>query len=275
MFCILVLYSLMLLLPLLWGFFTSLKTMDAFMQDLIWPTLKPTFNNYVDAFTSIKYQVATETTTYYVYFPEMLLNSVLYAVGTAFFNTLITCLTAYLVAKFPNRFSKFVYGIVIVTMILPIVGALPAQIRMARLIGLFDSIPGLWLINATFTNFYFLVFYAVFKSVAKDYSEAASIDGAGNFTIMLKLMFPLIRNTFLIVFLLLFIGRWNDYATPMLMLPSYPTISNGIFHYAFSDTAMEMTKSAGGIIMLLPVLVIYMLFYKKMMGNFSVGGIKG
>ena len=275
LFVVLAVYAVILLLPMVWGFFTSLKTLDGFMDDKIWPSAKMTFENFVNAFKGITYTVNTPTGSYDVFFPEMLLNSFIFAAGGALCTTFVTCITAYLVAKFPYKFSKFVYGAVIVTMILPVVGSLPAQVRMAKLIGVHDTMWGALIMSANFTNLYFLVFYATFKATAKDYSEAASIDGAGNFTIFARLMLPLVGGTFFIVFLMHFITRWNDYQTPFIFLESHPVVSSGIYRFALNDYSQEPVKVAGGVIMFLPVLVLFLLFYKKMMSSFSVGGLKG
>ena len=96
-----------------------------------------------------------------------------------------------------------------------------------------------------FLGIYFLVFYSILKSLPKTFTEAAKIDGAHNFTIMLKIIFPLTITTFATILLLNFIAYWNDYQVPLIYLPSYPTIALGLFRMGTSsdNTLVDLTPS--------------------------------
>jgi len=149
---------------------------------------------------------------------------------------------------------------------------------MAKAIGLFDHIWGLWIMKANFLGMYFLVFYNMFKQLPMAYTEAAKIDGAGNMSVLIKIVLPLVRNTFFTVMLINFIGFWNDYQTPLIYLPSFPTIALGMYHMAsttengLSTVPMRMT---GAMLMLIPILVLFLAFHKRLLGNLTIGGIKG
>ena len=125
---------------------------------------------------------------------------------------------------------------------------------------------------------YFLVFYNMFKQLPMAYTEAAKIDGAGNMSVLIKIVLPLVRNTFFTVMLINFIGFWNDYQTPLIYLPSYPTIALGMYHMAsttengLSTVPMRMT---GAMLMLIPILALFLAFHKRLLGNLTIGGIKG
>ena len=166
----------------------------------------------------------------------------------------------------------------IVNIVLTIGGSQPSEIQVAQFLGFYDQIWGLWLMKANFLGMYFLVFYNIFKGIPKEYEEAAKIDGAGNFAILGRVMLPLIRNTFLVVMLIRFIEFWNDYQTPLIYLKHYPTVALGMFNMAntrengLSTVPMRMT---GAMLMLLPILAIFLVFQKKLVGNLTVGGIKG
>ncbi len=236
------------------------------------------YTNYVDVFEQFQVPISTPQGERWVGLGEMFLNSFLYAIGCAFTSAFVPCITAYLCAKFKYKFSNVIYVVVLVTMILPIVGSLPSEIRVATALGLYDQIWGLWLMKAHFLGLYFLVFYGVFSSQPKAYVEAAKIDGAGNFTIMTRISLPLAVSTFITVMLINFIGFWNDYQTPMIYLPSYPTAALGVFRMA-TTTINEMSevymRMAAATIVLVPVLVIFLCFHKRLLGNVTVGGIKG
>lgn len=274
---LLVLYALMLVGLLFWAFMTSFKSQQEFRLNVIgFP--KTWVWNYTFVFQMYLYPVFTEAGTEYVGMGLMFLYSLLYAAGCAFTATLVPCITSYLCARFPYKFGKVIYLIVIVTMVIPIVGNQPSEIQVAQFFGLYDQIWGLWLMKANFLGMYFLVFFAIFRGIPKEYEEAAKMDGAGNFSILMKIMLPLIRNTFLVVMLIRFIEFWNDYQTPLIYLKSYPTVALGMFNMAntrengLSTVPMRMT---GAMLMLLPILAIFLVFQKHLIGNITVGGIKG
>ena len=181
-------------------------------------------------------------------------------------------------SKFKYILSKVVSTVVVITMVIPVVGAEPAAINMARTFGFYDKIWGLWAMAATFCGMYFLVFEAVFNSFPNDYAEAAEIDGASNFTIMVRIIFPLVRNTFATVMLILFIQRWNDYSAPAIYLPTHPTIANGVFLFASSLDAAKSPvtmKVTGAMLVFIPMLIVFAVFNGRLMGNLTMGGIKG
>ena len=272
LFVILVFYVICLLIPLIWGFYTSLKSPNDWMIDEVWPSFNVTFENYVSAFSLLYVQVGQT----YFYMQHLLTNSVVYALGSALMAAFTTCITAYMVAKFDYKFSRIIYAIVVITMTIPIIGALPSTVEMTSKIGLFDKMAGMWIINGAFYNMYFLVFHATFKSVANDYAEAASIDGASNFGILFKIMLPLVKNTIAMVVLLYFIAFWNDYQTPMVFLKSKPTLAYGMYLLSTDPRVpYETVRITGGMMTILPILIIFLFAKNKIMGNLTMGGIKG
>ena len=274
---VLILYALTLIGLLFWAVITSFKSQAEFRINILGFPDKWVWN-YGEVFRSVQVSVMAEDGTRYVSMGGMILNSVIYSFGCAIASTMTPCITAYLCAKFPFRFSKVVYFIVIVTMALPIVGSLPSELLVARTFGIYDRIWLLWIMKANFLGIYFLVFHAEFKSIPKEYTEAAKIDGAGNFTILFRIMLPLVRNTIFVIMLIKFIEFWNDYQTPLVFLPSYPTLAYGVFTLATTSVNKMSTvpmRMASAVMMLIPILVVFSIFQKKIMSNVSVGGIKG
>lgn len=198
-----------------WALITSFKSPNDFRTNAIGMPEKFVWN-YTFVYTKFYVSVLTESGMEVVYMETMFVYSILYSLGCAFFQTLVPCITAYLCARFNYKFSKIVYTAVIVVMILPIVGSLPAELQMAKNTGLYDSIWGLWIMKANFLGMYFLVFYDGFKGLSMTYTEAAKIDGASNMHILLAIVLPLVKNIFFTVMLVNFIGFWNDYQVPLL-----------------------------------------------------------
>ena len=273
----LVLYCFILLFLLGWGLLSSFKDYrtDFRINPVGWPT-KFTFDNFVTVYSEFSISIHNGNDT--VSFPMLFLYGFLYSFGCAFAATLIPCVTSYLCAKFNYKLSKVIYLIVVIAMILPIVGSLPAEIAMAKRLGLYNQIWGTWILKANFLGMYFIVFYNYFKSLPNAYIEAAKIDGAGNMRILLQLILPMARPIFLTVMLINFITFWNDYQVPLIYLPDYPTIAVGMYNMAFLTTneiSNVPCRCAAAALMLLPVLIIFLAFHKKLLGNLTMGGIKG
>ena len=211
-------------------------------------------------------------------FSEMLLNTILYAGGGSFVNALVQCLTAYLCARYAFKFSGVVYGAVIFAMVLPVVGSLPSEVAMSRSLGLYDQIWGIWIMRANFLGMYFLVFHEMFKALPASYSEAATIDGASDWQILWSIGFPLAKNTFFTILLLNFVTLWNDYQISMVYLPNHPTLAENLHWLQNNSNGLgqyHAVKMAGTFILMVPIMVLFLCFHKRLMGNLTIGGVKG
>lgn len=274
---VLVVYVLSMVVLIGWAFMTSFKSPNDFRTNAVgFPSSWEW--NYSFVYNNFYVPLLTDEGLKAVFMESMFLYSILYSLGCAFFNTLVPCITAYLCARFDYKFSKVIYTTVIVVMILPIVGSLPAELQMAKNTGLYDSIWGLWVMKANFLGMYFLVFYDGFKGLSMTYTEAAKIDGASNMHILVSIVLPLVKNIFFTVMLVNFIGFWNDYQVPLLYMPSYPTVAYGMYIMAntrennLSSVPMRMT---GAMLMFIPIFTLFLIFQKRLLGNLTIGGIKG
>ncbi len=278
---VLCLYVAIIIGLLIWALSTSFKSWIEFASNVVW---FPRFRegswewNYGFVLKNlyINSRIPGEQPTGFL---GLYANSLLYSVGCAFVGTLWPCTTGYLCAKFPWKFSKMIHTVVIVTMILPLVGTLPAEMQMVRLFNLNDKIWGTWIIKSSFLGMYFLVFYNAFKSMPEAFSEAAKVDGANNWQILFTIMFPLIINLFFTVMLIMFVRFWNEYQFAVLYLPNKPTIALALYYIefgggyvAFEDPTMKMTVA---ILAILPVMILFIFLNNKIMGNLTIGGVKG
>ena len=273
----LIIYIICLFTPILWALITAFKEQSDFRINIIGLPKKWVWN-FSHVFNKFYVSVATESGTERVGVAQLFINSLLYAGGCAVTSTIIPCITAYLCARFEYTLSKIIHTVVIIVMILPIVGNLPAEIETASKLGLFDNIWGLWIMKANFLGMYFLIFYNMFKAMSKTFSEAAELDGAGYFTIMTRVVLPMNKNTIFTVMLINFITFWNDYQTPLVYLPSHPTLAMGMYHMAHTsqnDLAVLPMRMASAVLMLIPTILLFVSFNKKLMGNLTMGGEKG
>lgn len=277
-FAVILLYSFSLIGVLFWGFITALKTPQEFGTiahgNILGLPKEPTFENFIYAFKEFKIRLNVAGDVY-AYIENMLLNSCLYVFGGAFVSVFTRMLVAYAVAKFDFVGKKLLYNIVIVTMIIPIIGSLPAEIKMVHSLGIYDTLLGTYIMKGGFTGMDFLVFYAAFKSVPDTYMEAAEIDGAGHFRVMFKIMIPLIRNVCIALYITTFIAMWNEYYTQMLYLPSMPGFAYGLYRFTAATAGSPPEYMAIALMVSVPIILVFICFRNKIMGNIAIGGIKG
>ncbi len=283
LFSIIVIYILSLLCVMYFGLINSLKSVFEFteMQNYLGFPKDPLngwmFENYVTAFNGLSIPVVRNGVTSDVYLFEMLINSLLYSVMMAFFTIAFQVAVAYACAKYKFKGRRLLYNVAIIVMIIPIVGSLASEMQFAELLHLRDSFLGVCLIKCKYTGLYFLVFYAAFRNVSWTYAEAAQIDGAGPWRIFLTIMLPMLSNTLIAVFVLQFITHFNDYNTPMVFLPNYPTMAYGLYRLKSGGQTMSDIGVILSATMLtcIPMVAIFIAFRDKIMGNINVGGIKG
>lgn len=278
LFLILAVYTVAMFALLLWAVLNSLKTQMDFRSNILGLPKKLAWDNFSTVFANFKMTVNVQGSSKTIDIWQMLLYTILYAGGCAVISTVVPCAVAYVTAKFKFRFNAVIYGIVIVAMVLPIVGSAPSEMKILKDLGLYNTIWGSWIQKFHFLGMYFLVFYAAFKNFPDTYTEAAYIDGAGEWKTFLQVVLPLVRNTFLTVLLIKFIDYWNDYQTPLLYIPSYPTLAVGLYsigNSTVSALSWVPSKLAACIIILVPIMILFILFGKKLMGNLTMGGIKG
>lgn len=275
---LLILYSLSIVLPLIWMVLTSFKSRIDYMENVFGFPTQFHFENYQIAFDNFSQTYVRDGVVYTATIYEMLFNSLFYAIGGSFLGTLAIFLMAYAAARFDFKIGKVIYGIVIVTMVLPIVGSLPSAIQITRALGLYDSYAFLWISQFNFLGVHFLLFYEALKRIPRDYDEAGYIDGANNFTIMTRLIFPQVKGTFATIMLIKFAGLWNDYNITMEYVPNIKTLAFGLYEYSQSYKAVISStpmRLAGCCILAIPVTIFFLIFHKKIMGESDEGGIKG
>lgn len=298
LFAALVLYAAIMLFLLLWGFFNSLKPYSGpqgsgsfrenpfgFPKGWFWQWK---WSNYLGILKNLSVGVnAGVGVVKQVYIEGLFFNSLVYAVTCSVMFTITPCIVAYATARYNFKFNAVINGIVIFALSLPIVGSLPSEIQMSKNLGIFDSFFGMIVMKANFLTTYYFVFYASFKSLSKTFVDAAYIDGAGEATVCFRIMMPLVRNVILTVILIQFIGYWNDFQTPMIYLPSKPTMAYGLYQFTFVGITKTdefgnivrigssiTDRLAAAIVLLIPVLVLFIAFHDKLIGNLSMGGIK-
>ena len=280
------LYAFSLLFVLAWGFMTSCKPASQLNDPvhrvqayISLPEQWMLIENYTNAFFSIK--ALPLGSRQYVYMDQMMINACIYSFLMSVFSIATALSVAYACAKYTFKLNKLYYGTAIVVMLIPIVGALPSEMSVMEFLGLREpgiDLLGVCLLRCKYAGLYFLVFYATFKGISWSYAEAAQLDGAGDFKVFFNVMIPLARNTIFAVFILYFIQYWNDYYTPMIFLKSMPTIAYGLQQSQLPTNPNRTSipeQLASAFWMSVPIIILFIAFRNKIIGNVTMGGLKG
>ena len=262
LFCI---YAATLLLPLIWMFINSFKVNNSDFFSYQWTFTKPTFDNYKLLFTSENNIMG------------MFTNSLILSLSIPTVSAFFSLCAGHAVASFDYKLKNVFYFIFLMPMFVSVVGTTPYVYKLLNEIGVFDTHIGLIMMSCGVSGFGFLMYYSVFKNISHTYSEAAMMDGAGYWRTFLQILLPQAKNLIAAQWVMGFIGTWNDFAGPYLFMPSYPTLGVGVKE--ISDK-VDLGHSypelfANIILMLIPMLVLYFLFQKKIMTVSLGGGIKG
>lgn len=267
-FVLFALYAFTLFYAMLYAISLALKTQLEYDDSLVGLPKSWKFSNFAKAFTAVK---ANDKNMFVMFF-----NSIWYALGGAVLGVLTSSVVAYIVSKynFPGR--KIIYGMTLVCMMIPIVGAFPSQYRVYNTLGILDT-PLLLVTKMAGFGFNFIVLFSFFKTLSWTYAEAGFIDGASHLRVFVKIMLPMALPVMGSLFLVSTVQLWNEYMEPNLFLQSYPTLAAGlyIFQVQMSRNMNYPLLFAGLIVSVLPVIVLFILFQKVMMESMSVGGIKG
>lgn len=269
-FAVFVLYAVSLAFPFVWMLLNSFKPNGEFLTGNVFGFPKKfTFGNYGNI---LAYKIGGQSIW------QMFLTSVVLTVLGTGVNVFFSTISAYCVSKYKFPGRKVIMGVAIFTMIIPIVGTLPAQVQMMELFHLQDSMLGVLFLYSGCFGFNFILLHSSFESISWNYAEAAQIDGANRAQILFRIMLPVALGPIVAVSVLQAIVVWNDYSTPFLFMPSNKTLAVGL-----QSLQGELSGKGGNypgifaavIIAVLPILVLYACFQKKIMENTVAGGLKG
>ncbi len=275
---LLIAYSLSLLLSLYWVLLSSLKTRGDFRYHKLFQFPREfCWKNFTDVFETMRLQDTSGRIPRFVYFPEMLWNSIWLPITVTVCSLLVRVCTAYVLAKFKFKGNEILYAVFFFSMVIPVSNTLPAMLKLLRTLGIYDKPISVILMNMHVCDTSFLILYAGYKNLSWEYAEAAIVEGASHVRIMFQIMIPLMAPIIATYFLLGVVGLWNDYTINLQFLKSTPMVSYGLFDY-FQPGANKSSVPlhlAASVIVTAPILLLFIMFKDKFMGNLTLGGLKG
>ncbi|EDY65075.1 sugar transport system permease [Streptomyces pristinaespiralis ATCC 25486] len=257
--------SLVVLLPLVVVFLTSLKTSGEVADGgaLSLPGDWLNFGNYATAFSDGKMLTAFGNTAF------ILLFSI---TGTV----IIGSMTAYAIDRFHFRAKKLVMALFLIATLVPGVTTQVATFQVVNSFGLFDSrwAPILLYMGTDIVSIY--IFLQFVRGIPISLDEAARLDGANSFTVYRKVILPLLKPAIATVVIIKGITVYNDFYIPFLYMPSQElgTISTALFRFKGPFGAHWENISAGAILVILPTLAIFLFLQRYIYNGFAQGATK-
>ncbi len=230
------------------------------------------FANYFDVFKELTVYKGTVNEAGFF---KMLFNSLYFSLIGSFLSMMFTAMAAYVTSKYKFKGSFIFYPLALLIMTIPLYGSSGALYKLYYNWGMINSYAQVLLSWGGF-NMQYLFFYAAFSNLSNAYAEAAQVDGAGDYTIYFKIMFPQILNIFGALFVLAWVADWNNYSSVLVYLPKIPTLAGGI--YLFQVKAQSIVRQdylyAAYFIVSIPPLLLFAFFNKAFTSNISLGGVK-
>ena len=277
-YVVLIILAITIIVPIAWVFMASLKENEQFYGSP-WTLPKELhFENFVQAWQEAD-------------MGSYMLNSVIVTALGIGLLIIISLPAAYVLARFKFKTSRFwnvlfMAGLfinvnyIVVPIFLMLVDA-DSFLQSTLGHGFFlNNLFILALIYAsTALPFTIYLLSGYFKSLAKDYEEAAYVDGAGYFRTMIQVIFPMAKPSIITIILFNFLSFWNEYIISMTMLtkPTLKTLPVGLMNLmAAQKSAVQYGRMyAGLVLVMLPTLILYMCVQKQLTEGMTVGGLKG
>ena len=266
-YALLTVWALIVLFPFYWMVLTSVKTYGAYNSEYIPQlfTLAPTFDNYIQAYTAVP-------------LVRYLLNTVIYALITTGLLLTVSVLAAYAFARLDFPGKNIIFTAILSLMMVPTELVVITNFVTITNLGLRNTFTGLILPSVT-SVFYIYLLKENFAMIPENLYRAAKIDGASDMKYLLRIMIPISRPTIVTVMILKIIECWNAYVWPRLITDdeSYYLVSNGIQQIRENGFGRENIPAmmAAVVMISVPIIMLFVIFRKKIMEGVSRGGTKG
>ncbi|HOE64114.1 MAG TPA: carbohydrate ABC transporter permease [Candidatus Sumerlaeota bacterium] len=203
-------------------------------------------------------------------------NSVMVAAAVLFLNILLSSLAAYPLArlKFPGR--DLIFFLLLSTMMIPFqLYMIPLFLTCLKL-GLMNSLAGIVLPTSVGVFGIYLI-KQYYLTIPMDLEEAARIDGAGEFSIWWRIMFPLTKPAIATLSIFTFVGNWSNFLWPLIIIDREDKYTLPIAIAKLSGAFIDKTQylAAGSVIAIAPVIIIYLFMQRYFISGISAGAVKG
>lgn len=208
---------------------------------------------------------------------NQIVNSFFLASVTSLLATLICAMGGYALAMFRFKGRKLLTNMVLIALILPAAMLIAPSYQLIFRFGLLDTLSGLILPAIGPAFLVFLFRQAMLSSVPRELLEAARIDGCGEIRIFFNIVLPVIRPMVSASLLITFLGSWNNFINPQVVLQSPQNFTLSVAVAQLKDVYSQDygMLMAGTMISVLPVMLLFLLLQKEFIAGLTSGAVKG
>ena len=267
LYVFLTLWALMVLFPFYWMLLTSVKSYSAYNSEYVpkFFTLAPTLQNYVDAFTLVP-------------LARYFTNTIIFTLATTALMMLVIVPAAFAFARLEFRGKNLLFTLFLSLMMIPSELVVITNFQTITNWGMRNTFWGLILPSVT-SVFYIYLLKENFEQIPDELYKAAKVDGTSDLKYLLRVMIPICRPTLITITILKIIECWNSYVWPRLITDNenYFLVSNGIQAIRENGFGRENIPAmmAAVVVISIPLIVLFLIFHKKIMEGVSRGGTKG
>ena len=261
------LWALMVLFPFYWMLLTSVKDYGDYSSEYIpqFFTLAPTLDNYAEAFSAVP-------------LGRYFLNTLIFTLITTALMLVVTVPAAFAFSRLEFRGKNLLFTLFLALMMIPNELVIITNFQTITDMGMRNTFSGLILPSVTSVFFIYLL-KENFEQIPDELYKAAKVDGTSDFKYLVKVMIPICKPTIITIIILKVIECWNSYIWPRLITDdqAYFLVSNGIQEIRENGFGRENIPAmmAAVVVISLPLIVLFIIFRKKIMEGVSRGGTKG
>lgn len=266
-YTLLLIWAVIVLFPFYWMILTSVKSYGIYNSEYIpsFFTLSPTLQNYRDAFTTVPLL-------------GYLFNTLLFTVMTTALMLAVIILAAFAFARLEFKGKNLVFTFFLALMMIPNELVVITNFTTITDLGLRNTFTGLILPSVT-SVFYIYLLRENFAQIPDQLYYAAKVDGTSDFRYLRRVMIPICKPTLITIVILKVIECWNSYVWPRLITddPAYYLVSNGIQEIRENGFGRENIPAmmAAVTVISVPLVILFLVFRKKVMAGVARGGTKG
>ncbi len=261
---LLALMGFLLVLPFVWMLLTSVKSVSD-LGEASWLPGEGGFQwgNYLEVFERVP-------------FARAYMNSLFVATWVTFLQVFTSSMAAFAFARLRWPGREWVFLLYLSTMMLPGLVMMIPNYQIMISLGLVDTLAGL-IIPASFTAFGTFLLRQFMLTIPPSLDEAAAIDGASKWQIYWEIVMPLARPGLVTLTILTFMGNYNSFFWPLVMLRSDYKFTLPIALLAFDTTSGQATHlmMAAVTMAVIPMIVVFVLLQKQLVRGIQLGAIKG
>lgn len=266
LYMILVIYGVFSLAPFLFAFFSSFKTEGQVLA--FPPTLLPhpaTGDNYKFIFNNSDFP-----------FLNYIFNSLVYAIATAALNVALGAMAGYAFGRMEFPGKNLLFALTLAVLMIPGYLIMIPKFLVANTLGLTNNLGAL-IIPAMVTPTSVFLMTQFLKTLPRELEESAMIDGATRFGAFWKVIVPLIRPAMATVAIFQFLGAWNDFIWPLLVISNREnyTLTVGLTFFKGVHYTQYSLLLAGAMINILPLVVMFFIFQRYFIKGVSTSGLAG